>query len=180
MKKFISILFLLFPMLFFSQDVERKSIDKTTGFIESNFNKKTINAYENRAKDKLNEFYDYLILLQSSNSLELQNQLKQNIKQLMINDDLTFQNIIENLNDKLSIDDFLNQLILKKVKINLPNNIQNTTINHNDFEFSYILEIIINEETKILNLTQKVYLFPVEKYFGSSKKTVWELKLGSF
>jgi hypothetical protein len=34
--------------------------------------------------------------------------------------------------------------------------------------------------TKTYNFTQKVYFFPVQKSFGSNKKTVWELKLGEF
>ena len=57
---------------------------------------------------------------------------------------------------------------------------QNPYMNHNDFEFSYTLAVEVNKQVKQLNLTQKVYLFPLEKQFGTTKKTVWELKLGAF
>ena len=57
---------------------------------------------------------------------------------------------------------------------------QNPYQNHNDFEFLYTLSVEVNSEVKQLNLTQKVYLFPLEKQFGTTKKTVWEFKLGAF
>ena len=159
---------------------EKTQLDKTSGFIEKNFSKPVINAYQNRALDKLNEFYNYLILLQNANSSELQNELKQNIKQLLINDNLSFQNIIDFQNKKYNIDEVLSQIVEKKIMFSMPVIKENAYLNHNDFEFSYTLTVEVNNQVKQLNLTQKVYLFPVEKTFGTTKKTVWELKLGEF
>ena len=159
---------------------EKKQLNKTARFIENNFSKPAINAYQNRAVDKLNEFYNYLILLQNANTSELQNELKQNVKQLLINENLNFQNIIDFQNKKNSIDEILTQVIEKKLTFSMPVINQNAYLNHNDFEFSYTLKIVANNEVKQLSLTQKVYLFPVEKTFGITKKTVWELKLGGF
>lgn len=186
-------IFILFPMLVIGQSSgntdsqkeslstsQKKQLDKTTGFIEKNFSKPVINAYQNRALDKLNEFYNYLILLQNATTSELQNELKQNIKQLLINENLSFQNIIDFQNKKYSIDEILGQVLEKKLLFEMPVVSQNTSLNHNDFEFSYTLSVTVNGQVKQLNLTQKVYLFPIEKTFGMTKKTVWELKLGAF
>lgn len=159
---------------------EKKQLDKTAGFIEKNFNKPVINAYQNRALDKLNEFYSYLVLLQNATTSDLQNELKQNIKQLLITENLSFQNIIDFQNKKYSIDEILNQIIDKRLTFSMPVINQNAYLNHNDFEFSYTLKVEVNKEVKQLNLTQKVFLYPVEKTFGTTKKTVWELKLGAF
>ena len=102
MKNLIYIL-LFFPMFVIGQSSgntnsqkenvsvsEKKQLNKTARFIENNFSKPAINAYQNRAVDKLNEFYNYLILLQNANTSELQNELKQNVKQLLINENLNF------------------------------------------------------------------------------------------
>ncbi len=191
--KHLIYIFILFPMLVIGQSSgnndsqkeslstsQKKQLDKTTGFIEKNFSKPVINAYQNRALDKLNEFYNYLILLQNATTSELQNELKQNIKQLLINENLSFQNIIDFQNKKYSIDEILSQVMEKKLTVAMPVVNQNAYLNHNDFEFSYTLSVTVNGQVKQLNLTQKVYLFPVEKIFGTTKKTVWELKLGEF
>ena len=192
MKNLIYIL-LFFPMFVIGQSSgntnsqkenvsvnEKKQLDKTASFIENNFSKPVINAYQNRALNKLNEFYNYLILLQNANSSELQSELKQNVKQLLVNGNLSFQNVIDLQNKKYSIDEILTQIIEKKITFSMPIIQNNAYLNHNDFEFSYTLKVTVNGEVKQLILTQKVYLFPVDKTFGTTKKTVWELKLGEF
>ena len=192
MKNLIYIV-LFFPMLMIGQSSgntnsqkesvsvsEKKQLDKTAGFIEKNFSKPIINAYQKRAVDKLNEFYNYLILLQNTNTSELQNELKQNVKLLFINDNVSFQNIINSQNKKYNIDEILTQVIEKKLTFSMPFINQDAYLNHNDFEFSYTIAVTVNNQVKQLNLTQKVYLFPVEKTFGNTKKAVWELKLGEF
>ena len=106
MKHLIYIL-LFFPMFMIGQSSgntnsqkesvsvsEKKQLDKTAGFIWNNFKKPTIQAYQNRALNKINEFYNYLILLQSVDNSELQNQLKQNIKELFFCDTVSFQNFL--------------------------------------------------------------------------------------
>jgi hypothetical protein len=193
MKNLIYIL-LFFPMFMIGQSSgntnsqkesvtaseKKMKLDKTAGFIWNNFNKPEINAYQNRALDKLNEFYNYLILLQSADNSELQNQLKLNIKELFFGDTASFQNIIDSQNKKYSIDEILTQVIDKKIAFTMPVINQNAYLNHNDFEFSYTVKVVVNNEVKQLNLTQKVYLHLNEKTFGTVKKMVWELKLGEF
>ena len=183
MKNLIYI-FILFPMFIIGQSSgntdsqkesvlstsQKKQLDKTTGFIGMNFSKPVINAYQNRALDKLNEFYNYLILLQNATTSELQNELKQNIKQLLLNENLSFQNIIDFQNKKYSIDEILNQVMEKKLTVAMPVVNQNAYLNHNDFEFSYTLSVAVNGQVKQLNLTQKVYLFPVEKILSEIQK----------
>lgn len=192
--KHLIYIFILFPMFVMGQSSgntdtqkesvfvsnKKKQLDKTAGFIWNNFSKPAINAYQNRAVDKINEFYAYLILLQTAENSDLQNQLQQNIKGLLFGNDLSFQNLIDVQHKKYSIDEFLTQIITKKVIVSMPIIDKNAYINHNDFEFSYTLFVEVNQEVKQLNLNQKVYLFPMEKSFGNTKKTVWELKLGTF
>ena len=60
------------------------------------------------------------------------------------------------------------------------NDIQNIAVNENSFNVKYQLLVTSKSVTKTYNFNQKVYLFPVQKTFGSNKKTVWELKLGEF
>ncbi len=159
---------------------KKMKLDKTAGFIWNNFNKPEINAYQNRASDKLEEFYNYLILLQSADNSELQNQLKLNIKELFFGETVSFQNIVDSQNKKYSIDEILTQVIEKKITFSMPIIDQNAYLNHNDFEFAYTVKVVVNNEVKQLSLTQKVYLHLNEKAFGTVKKMVWELKLGGF
>jgi len=193
MKNLIYIL-LFFPMFMIGQssgntnsqketmtaDEKKMKLDKTAGFIWNNFNKPEINAYQNRASDKLEEFYNYLILLQSADNSELQNQLKLNIKELFFGETVSFQNIVDSQNKKYSIDEILTQVIEKKITFSMPIIDQNAYLNHNDFEFAYTVKVVVNNEVKQLSLTQKVYLHLNEKTFGTAKKMVWELKLGGF
>lgn len=193
MKNLIYIL-LFFPMFMIGQSSgnttsqkevvtaseKKMKLDKTAGFIWNNFNKSEIKAYQNRASDKLDEFYNYLILLQSADTSELQNQLKQNIKDLFFGDQVSFQNIIDSQNKKYSIDEILTQVIEKKITFSMPVINQDAYLNHNDFEFSYTVKVVVNNEVKQLNLAQKVYLNLNEKTFGATKKIVWELQLGGF
>jgi hypothetical protein len=193
MKNLIYI-FILFPMFLIGQSSstsdsqkervtvseKKMKLDKTAGFIWNNFNKLEIKAYQNRASDKLNEFYNYLILLQSAENSELQDQLKLSIKELFFGDTVSFQNIVDTQNKKYSIDEILTQVIEKKITFSMPVIDQNAYLNHNDFEFSYTVKVVVNNEVKQLSLFQKVYFNEIEKTFGSTKKWVWELKLGGF
>lgn len=159
---------------------KKMSVDKTAGFIWNNFNKPTINAYQNRALDKLKEFYSYLILLQTTDDSELQNQLQLTIKGLLFDDRVNFQNFIDVENKKYTIDELLTQVVQKKIVFFMPIIYPNAYLNHNDFEFSLTLKVEVNKQLKQLNVNQKVFLGIDEKTFGNEKKLVWNLKLGGF
>lgn len=177
MKKIVYLLLIL-PFIFFSQSAENKN--KAVSIIEKKFNTETISAYQNRAQNRIIDFFDNLILLQNTDNAALQQEIKTNIKLMFINQKLNFENIINTEKINPSIDDIMNEIITKSINISMIEFISNSYFNHYNFEFSYTLQVIKNNQKKQFNLLQKVFLLPVEKQFGNTKKTVWEIKLGEF
>ncbi len=191
MKNLIYIL-LFFPMLVIGQSSgntnsqkESISVDKevskkaVTSSISANFNSKVILAYANQGEQLITDFYGYLALYNQSETTDLQKELDKSVQQMFLSETTLIEDFINGTNKKITLLQLLKHCKENKFVVSV-NQIQNTSVNVNNFEMKYQLLVTNKSVTKTYNLTQKVYLFPVEKTFGTTKKTVWELKLGEF
>lgn len=192
MKNLIYIL-LFFPMLLIGQSsgnnnsvkeeaVTAKELSKKTvpvNSIAAQFNAKVIAAYSNQSEQFISDFYNYLTLYNQSESADLQQEIDKSILQMYLSENMLVNDFITGSDKKITLLQLLQLCKENKFVITL-SNIQNTALNANNFEMKYQLLVTNKSVTKTYNLVQKVYLFPVLKSFGTTQKTVWELKLGEF
>ncbi len=192
MKNLIYIL-LFFPMLLIGQSsgnnnsvkeeaVAAKELSKKTvpvNSIAAQFNAKIIAAYSNQSEQFISDFYNYLTLYNQSESADLQQEIDKSILQMYLSENMLVNDFITGSDKKITLLQLLQLCKENKFVITL-SNIQNTALNANNFEMKYQLLVTNKSVTKTYNLVQKVYLFPVLKSFGTTQKTVWELKLGEF
>lgn len=169
-------------LLFFSLMLSfawSQSIDHTSEVtIENSFDKKAIQAYADQAQVKVEEFVEYLNLIQDpKNSDELNKQLKQTIMQLFSPDETIL--VIGGKNKTLSTD--LAQWIEDWKHSNLKiNSLELITSNLessywiNEYQLTYQL----NETKKGDKMSVQVYFKPQSKKFGKTTKTVWDFKIG--
>ncbi len=186
MKNLIYIL-LFFPIFMIGQSYSQKeevsvakevSLKKgTMNSISANFNSKVILAYANQSEQIITDFYSYLNLYNQSETTDLQNELDKSIQQMFVSETTLIEDFINGTNKKITLLQLLKHCKENKFVVSI-NNIQNTSVNANNFDVKYQLLVTNKSETKTYNLTQKVYLFPKVKTFGITQKTVWELKLG--
>lgn len=192
MKHLIYILF-IFPIFIYGQSsnktetqkeavsmdeqVSKKTMVSTS--IADNFNEKVISAYANQSEQLIVDFYSYLSLYSQSETTELQNEIDKAIKQMYISNNVLIEDFIYETNKKITLLQLLKYCKENKFVFSITN-IQNTSITVNNFDMNYQLLFTNKSETKVYNITQKVFLFPLEKQFGTNNKTVWELKLGEF
>lgn len=192
MKNLIYIL-LFFPMLLIGQSsgnnnsvkeevVAAKELSKKTvpvNSIAAQFNAKVIAAYSNQSEQFIADFYNYLTLYSQSESADLQQEIDKSILQMCLSENMLVNDFINGSDKKITLLQLLQLCKENKFVVTL-SNIQNTALNANNFEMKYQLLVTNKSVTKTYNLVQKVYLFPVLKSFGTTQKTVWELKLGEF
>ncbi|SEQ05095.1 hypothetical protein [Flavobacterium urocaniciphilum] len=192
MKNLIHIL-LFFPILLIGQSsgnnnsvkeeaVTAKELSKKTvpvNSIAAQFNAKVIAAYSNQSEQFISDFYNYLTLYNQSESADLQQEIDKSILQMYLSENMLVNDFITGSDKKITLLQLLQLCKENKFVVTL-SNIQNTALNANNFEMKYQLLVTNKSVTKTYNLVQKVYLFPVLKSFGTTQKTVWELKLGEF
>lgn len=159
-----------------NKELSKKAVASS---ISANFNSKVILAYANQSEQLIADFYAYLTLYNQSETADLQKELDKSIQQMFLSDTVLVEDFINGTNKKITLSQLLQYCKENKFVITV-NTIQNKAVNANSFDMKYQLLVTNKSETKTYNLTQKVHLFPVEKTFGNSKKTVWELKLGEF
>jgi hypothetical protein len=192
MKHLIYILF-IFPIFIYGQSsnktetqkeavsmdeqVSKKTMVSTS--IAANFNDKVISAYANQSEQLIVDFYTYLSLYNQSETTEFQNEIDKAIEQIYISNNVLIEDFIYGTNKKITLLQLLKYCKENKFVFSITN-IQNTSVTVNNFDMNYQLLFTNKSETKVYNITQKVFLFPLEKQFGTNIKTVWELKLGEF
>lgn len=184
---------LFFPILLIGQSsgnnnsvkeeaVTAKELSKKTvpiNSIAAQFNAKVIAAYSNQSEQFISDFYNYLTLYNQSESTDLQQEIDKSILQMYLSENMLVNDFITGSDKKITLLQLLQLCKENKFVVTL-SNIQNTALNANNFEMKYQLLVTNKSVTKTYNLVQKVYLFPVLKSFGTTQKTVWELKLGEF
>lgn len=193
MKQIISYSLLIFPLFLFGQSSDRNQSQKeavsltqevskktiNSNSIAVNFNSKVISAYATQSEQLITDFYTYLAMYSQSDAIDLHKELDTTITQLFLSDKVLVEDFITGSNQKITLVQALqfckeNDLVVSVTEI------QNIAVNENSFNIKYQLLVTNKLVTKTYSFTQKVYLFPVQKAFGSNKKTVWELKLGEF
>ena len=193
MKQIIYYSLLIFPLFLFGQSSDKnqskkeavsltEEVSKKTMYsysIDVNFNAKVISAYANQSEQLITDFYAYLAMYSQSDIVDLHKELDTTITQLFLSDNVLVEDFITGSNQKITLLQALQFCKENKFVVSI-SDIQNTAVNENSFNIKYQLLVTSKSVTKTYNFTQKVYFFPVQKTFGSNKKTVWELKLGEF
>jgi len=171
MKYFVIIL-LFFGQCVFSQEATN-SVKRNS--IKANFSAKAIEAYEENSFSKVNDFYQFLEIYSDKNSSEaLKNQVKENLKSLVIENVLIADLFTS---EKITLEKLLEKINTKGFKFEAKK-IQKQGTSTNFWTNSYILEIKNGSEIQRKNLVQRVYFYPEEKSFGTKKKEVWSIFLG--
>lgn len=176
MKKKIYILtfFLLLSGLIFSQS----TMNSTS--ISSSFSPVEIEAYQESADKKIEDFYSYLNLLSDEKiSEKTKNEIRENIFLLFKNNRIEVIGFSSEKNKKLSLTDFLKNVENQKMKFKLKDKTESIPEIFDNYWISeYSLEIESSQEKSVRKITQKIYFNPKNKKFGSNTKEVWEIKLG--
>ena len=160
-----------------SKEVAKKVLPENA--IAANFNSKVIVAYANQGEQLIADFYNYITLYNQAETTDLQKEIDKNIQQMFVSENVLVEDFINGTNKKITLSQFLQYCKENKFVVTV-STIQNSNVNTSSFDIDYQLMVTNKSVTKTYNLTQKVYLFPVLKTFGSTQKTVWELKLGEF
>jgi hypothetical protein len=193
MKQIIYYSLLIFPIFLFGQSAGRNESHKeavsltdavskktmNSNSIAVNFNTKVILAYASKSEQLITDFYTYLALYSQSDTTDLLMEIDKSVQQMYFSEKVLVEDFINGTNQKITLLQLLQFCKENKFVVSI-NGIQNIAVNENSFNIKYQLLVTTKSVTKTYNFTQKVYLFPVQKTFGSNKKTVWELKLGEF
>lgn len=174
-KPYILTFFILFSGLAFSQDAGLK---KTS--ISSSFSPVQIEAYQESANKKIEDFYSYLNLLSDKNTSEkIQTEIRQNIFLLFKNKNVEITDFTSDEKQKVLLSDFLNKLESQKTRFSLTKKeTQEPKLFLEYWVSEYWIEVELNGEKSIKKISQKIYFSPIYKKFGNKSKEVWEIKLG--
>lgn len=182
MKKIVYI-FILFPFFNFGQSSgvvknnEQNTIENNKkSSIYSQFSKVAVTAYQNQAEATISDFYNYINLYANSNP-DLNQEIDQAIFNLFLNNSLLVKDVFNENSASLSLLEFVKKCKANKATISILN-FQEKAVSDTYFIFKYQITVKNNDQLNTIDMVQKVYFFPIEKQFGTEKKTVWQLKLG--
>lgn len=168
-------LFILVSGFAFSQNAGFKS-----NAISANFSIAEMEAYQESADNKIEDFYSYLNLLSDKSiSKKTKTEIKESILLLFQNNQTTVLNFTSETHQPLSLFAFLNMVENQEIHFKVLHLSSKKPDTYSDFWISeYALEIIQNKTKTTKSVLQKVYFSPKNKKFGSISKRVWEIKLG--
>src|SRR5690554_292984 len=175
-KTYIFLFFLIISNFGFSQDA---GFRKTS--ISSSFSPVEIEAYQESADKKIEDFYSYLNLLSDKYiSQKVKTEIKEGILLLFKNNRLEVVDFISDENTRVSLSAFLDKVekseSIRFKLIKKEDTVPELSI---DYWFSeYTVEVELNGEKYVNKISKKVNLSPVYKQFGNTYKEVWEIKLG--
>lgn len=151
----------------------------TSSAIEREFSAPSINAYQERSQDRVQEFYAYLEYLTDPGiSAGLKKQIETNIYHLFQTETVSVVDFTSSQKTKISLEELLKKLkTSSKTKLALSSKTSTPVFGEYWFE-DYTLTISSAEETHSLQLRQKIHFIKENKAFGSEEKKVWQLQLG--
>lgn len=156
-----------------SMDISTKELT-----IQNSFDKLTIQTYAAQGQSKVEELFEYLKLTaMNENSPELEEQLLQNIHQLFTEKSVQLVSI-DNKTKFYSTKQWINDW--KNSKITLERlELVGSQLKNNHWLNQYQLIYKVNGKQKTTRMEVQIFFYPELKYFGETKKEVWELKIGS-
>lgn len=176
----IAIYMILFTISSFGQSANHTNSDyASNAAISKVFSPIVLDAYQDQAKAKINDFYSYLNLWSKETDSNTSNEIKDAIKTLFIDSNVKFQKIDSNTANFLTLDQFLESIKRDKLQFTI-SKIELNGIQNNFFEMKYVLEVKNFKNKREIFSSQKVLLYETEKQFGTKQKRIWELRIGDF
>lgn len=175
MKKYIILFLILISNFGFGQDA---GFRKQT--ISSSFSPLEIEAYQESADKKIEDFYSYLNLLSDKSiSEKAKAEIRENVFLLFKNNRIRIINFFTEENEKTTLSGFLDKIEKQPISYKLiPKKSSIPELFSNYWVSEYSVEITLNGEKSVKKISQIIYFNPVYKHFGNTQKEVWEIKLG--
>lgn len=177
MNRIILLIILLSAGLF--AKAQQAHTTKNTKGLKANFSAPVLAAYQENAKTKIEDFYQYLQLLSDvSVSKELKNEISANVFSLFKNKEVLMKDIVSNGKNSLPLALFVLEIAnAPSLKFEL-GEIISQQIEPDSWQTTYTVTILNDGKRKTLNLAQRVYLTKDFKTFGGNSKEVWQTFLG--
>ena len=147
--------------------------------LKANFSVPALLAYQETAKTKIRDFYQYLELLSDASlSKQLKEEVKLNILSLFKNKDVMVKDITSNELNDIQLPLLLSRLAAGP-SLNLKiGSINDQSIEQNSWLITYSVKVVGGAKENDFKLTQRIYLIKNSKTFGANSKDVWQLFLG--
>jgi hypothetical protein len=158
---------------------QQANATKNAKGLKANFSAPVLAAYQENAKGKIEDFYQYLSLLSDvSVSKELKNEVSASIFSLFKNKELLMKDIISNNRNRMPLSLFVREIAnTPSLKFEL-GEITSQQIGPDSWQTTYTVNILNGGKKTELNVAQRVYLTKDLKTFGGNSKEVWQTFLG--
>ena len=167
-------MFLLFAFSLFGQNVNTPA----SSAIKANFTMASVKAYQESATLKIEDYYQYLILLSSETTTEtLKDEIRTSIYSLFESENIKVIDFTSTENATISLNELIDKITNKNYSFSV-SNFENSIVATDYWTTQYQLTITQNKIPMKFQYYQKIGFKPVVKAFGTTKKEVWTLFLG--
>ena len=167
-------MFLLFAFSLFGQNVNTPA----SSAIKANFTMASVKAYQESATLKIEDYYQYLILLSSETTTEtLKDEIRTSIYSLFESESIKVIDFTSTENATISLNELIDKITNKNYSFSV-SNFENSIVATDYWTTQYQLTITQNKIPMKFQYYQKIGFKPVVKAFGTTKKEVWTLFLG--
>lgn len=138
----------------------------------------SIQAYQESAILKIEDYYNYLTLLSNPSTSEaLKAEVRTALFSIVKRNDLKVLDFTSAKENLIPLIELIEKIENKNYHFSISNS-TNTFLSNDSWKTDYHLEIRQNGDKKIWKCTQKVYFTTAMKQFGSTEKEVWTILLG--
>ncbi|OYU79038.1 MAG: hypothetical protein CFE23_15955 [Flavobacterium sp. BFFFF1] len=176
MKKILLLTVFVFAAACYGQNAESRN-----NAIKANFSQAALGAWQQHSLDKVRDYFQYLELLANETSSEpLKAQLKESIYTLFEARNTMVIDITSADKTPMTLENLLEKMdkFKRPLKINIKKKRLSSYFSDNYWMNIYTIEITVDNNTMINDVSQKIYFLPQIKDFGGKSKEVWSLKLG--
>jgi len=194
MKRFIYLLFFSYGACAFGQStstsqkeatskiqVEQVAVNEknATVSIKATFPVAVYEAYQTQAQQKIQDFYAYLNALAQAQDENEQEEIKKTILLDFALPQIKVQDLTTTSNQSILLLDLLNKIKQTHTTFTCTN-FSEEGVGETYFIIGYDLTTQNGTPVKTTRIKQKVQFMPKTKSFGTTQKTIWELKLLAF
>lgn len=176
-RSFFIVCFIICCFFAKAQHTSRKEI--AVKGLQATFSASVLTAYQENAKEKIEDLFQYLQLLSDTDvSEDLKKEVEKNIYILFKDREVLLPDFFNDAKNQIKLSSLIERLKKSSLKFTLLDVVDGPIL-LDSWQTNYKLQIFNKDEVQSLSLSQTIYLSNEVKIFGKYAKNVWQIRLGA-
>lgn len=175
----LAILIIGFMMCSYLSKAQSSTSDNSKQTLTAKYSAKVLAVYQENSKTKIEDVFTYFQMLTDvSLTVELKNEVVNNINQLFKNKNVIVVDFTSEAFDKIPLQEFIAKLLTSKsIILKVSDESLYDSVTFDSWKTEYVITRIKSGVTSKTKVTQKILMLDIQKEFGNKTKIVTEVLL---